>query len=96
MIQKLKVNLTDYRDTKEEVGAEEERDAPALFIQKNWPKMESIGTELNYPIVELSQLVATSEGGIENSGDPSTVIASLKKEAMEAPKKYAEFKDLHN
>ena len=57
--------------------------------------MESFGTELNDAIVELSELVATSEEGTEISDDPSTVIASFKKEAMKAHEKYVEFKDKH-
>ena len=93
MIQKLKVNMTDYRDSKEEVGAEEERDATVLVIQKNWSKMETIGTELNDAIEELSELVAKSEEGTEISDDPSIVITSFKKEAMKAHEKYVEFKD---
>ena len=40
MIQKLKVNLTKYKNTKDEVEAETERGALALLIQAYWPKME--------------------------------------------------------
>ena len=58
--------------------------------------MESFGTELNDAIVELSELVATAEEGTEINGDSSTVIASFKKEAMEAYEKYVELKDKHN
>ena len=32
LMNKLRVNLTDYRDTKEEVGAETERDATVLQL----------------------------------------------------------------
>ena len=88
MIQKLKVNITDYKDTKDEVGAETERDASALLIQANWPKMEAIGAEFNDAIMELSEAVSTSEEGIEINGGPSEVIANFKKEAMEAHKEY--------
>ena len=56
------------------MGAETERDASALLIQANWPKMETIRAELNDAIMELS------EEGIEISGDPSEVIASFKKD----------------
>ena len=95
-VSKLKVSFTDYRDTKEEVGAEEERDTSVVIIQKNWPKMEALGTELNDAIKELSEIVATSEEGTEISDDPSTVIDSFKKEAKEAHKKYIELKDKHH
>ena len=84
MIQKLKVNLTEYKNTKDEVEAETERDASALLIQANWPKMEAIGAELNDAIMELSEAVSTSEEGIEISGNPSEVIVSFRKEASEA------------
>ena len=89
------MNFRYYRDTKE-VGAEEERNAKVLIIQKNWPNMEAIGTELNDAIVELSELIATSEEGTKISEDPSTVIAGFKKEAMEAHEKYVKFKDKNN
>ena len=32
LVNKLRVNLTDYRDTKDEVGEETERDATVLLI----------------------------------------------------------------
>ena len=41
--------------------------------------METLGTELNDAIEELSEIVATSDVGTEISEDPSTVIASFKK-----------------
>ena len=66
------------------MGAETERDASALLIQANWPKMEAIGAELNDAIMELSEAVSTSEEGIEISGNPSEVIVSFRKEATEA------------
>ena len=50
---KLKVNLTIYKDTEDEVGAETERDASSLLIQANWTKMEAIGAKLNDAIIEL-------------------------------------------
>ena len=40
-ISRLRGTFTDYRDTKEEVGAEEERDESVVIIQKTWPKMET-------------------------------------------------------
>ena len=44
-VSKLKGTFMDYRD---EVGAEVERDASVVVIvQKNWDKMETLGTELN-------------------------------------------------
>ena len=78
------------------MGAETERDASVLLIQANWPKIEAIGAELNYAIMELSEAVSTSEEGIEISGDPSEVIAYFRKEAVEAHERYVTFKEKHN
>ena len=36
-ISRLRGTFTDYRDTKEVVGAEEERDSSVVIIQKKWP-----------------------------------------------------------
>ena len=77
-MQKLKVNLTDYRDTKDEGGAETERNGTALVIQASWPKMEAIGAKLNDAIMELSEAVSTTED-IEINGDPSAMIANSRK-----------------
>ena len=93
---KLEVNLTDYKDTEDEVGAETERDASALLIQANRPIMEAIGAELNDEIMELSEAVSTSTEGTEINGDPSAVIANFKKEAMEAQKEHVTFKEKYN
>ena len=45
-ISRLRGIFTDCRDTKDEVGAEDERDASVVIIQKNWDKMETVGTKL--------------------------------------------------
>ena len=87
------MNITDYQDTKGEMGADTKRDASALLILANWPKMEAIGAELNYAIMKLSEAVSTSEEGIEISGEPSEVIGNFRKEAH---KRYVTFKKKHN
>ena len=43
---------------------------------------ETLRTELNDAIEELSEIVSTSEEGTEIAEDPSTVISSLKKKPM--------------
>ena len=56
LMNKLKVNLTDYRDTKDEVGVETESDATVLLIQNNWPRMETIANELNEAMTTPQQM----------------------------------------
>ena len=58
--------------------------------------METLGTEVNDAIEELSEIVASSKEGTEISEDPSTVIGSFKKEAKDAHEKYLEFKQNHS
>ena len=40
-LMKLKMALPDYMALKDEVGEELERDAMAVVIQRNWPKLEA-------------------------------------------------------
>ena len=87
LMNKLKVNLTDYRDTKDEVGIKTERDATVLLIQTNWPRLEAIANELNEAMTTLAKAVSTAND-IELEGDPSTMIDNFRKEAMEAYQEY--------
>ena len=91
MIQKLKVNLTEHKNTKDEVEAETERGALVLLIQANWPKTEVIGAELNDASIELSDAE-----GIEINRDPGAMIANFKNKAMKAHQEYVTLKEKHN
>ena len=90
----LKGTFMDYRDTKDDEDATEERDIAIVVIQKKWDKMKTISTSLSEAIEKLAEIV--SEDGTEISGDPSKIIATSNKEAKEAHKEYLNFKQEHS
>ena len=55
LMNELRWNITEYRDIKDEVGAETERDATVLLIQSNWPKLEAVANELQETTAALSE-----------------------------------------
>ena len=63
----LRGTFMDYRDTKDDEDATEERDIAVIVIYKNWDKMETIATSLSEAIEELAEIVSTSEDGTEIS-----------------------------
>ena len=83
LMDRLKVNLTDYRGTKDEVGAKTERDATVLLIQTNWPKLEGIANELHETTTALLEAVSKAND-TELEGDPSTMIDNFRENATEA------------
>ena len=50
----LRGTFMDYRDTKDDEEATEERDLAIVIIQKKWDKMETLATDLSEAIEELS------------------------------------------
>ena len=52
-LRKLRMGLLDYRDLKDEVGEESERDAIIVVIQKKWPKVQASSNELEETMAEL-------------------------------------------
>ena len=92
---KLRVSLTDYRDAKDEVWAESERDATVLLSQTNWPKLEAIANELQETMTVVSDAFSTTND-TELEGDPSTMIDNFRKEATEAYQEYMTFKEQNN
>ena len=87
-VAQLRGTFMDYRDTKHDEDADEERHLSIVIIQKKWVKMETLVTSLSEAIEVLSEIVSMFEEGNEISEDPSTVIASFRKEAKEAHEKY--------
>ena len=45
-LRKMKMGLVDYRDLKDEVGEESEKNATVIVIQNNWSKLEATTNEL--------------------------------------------------
>ena len=60
-VAQLKGTFMDYRDTKDDEDAEEERYLSTVIKQKKWNKMETLATNLSEAIEELSKIVSTSE-----------------------------------
>ena len=95
LMNKMRVNLTDYRDTKDEVGAETERDATVPLIQSNWPKLEAVANQLQETSAASSDAVSKAND-TELKGDPSTMINNCREKANEAYTEYMEFKEQNN
>ena len=76
---------------KEEVGEESERDAIAVAIQRNWPKLEASSEELEETMAEVWDTISKATG-TELNEDPNKMIAEQKKEVDEITTEYLTFR----
>ena len=90
-LRKLKMALPDYMALKEEVGEESERDAMAVVIQRNWPKLKASSEELEDTVAELLDAISKATD-TELKEDPNKMIAEQKKEVDEITTEYLTFR----
>ena len=57
-LRKLKMAVPDYLALKGEAGAEKERDAMAVVIQTNWPRLEASSEELENTMAQLTDAIS--------------------------------------
>ena len=78
-LRKMKMGLVNYRDLKDEVGEESERDATVIVIQNNWLKLEATANKLEETIAVLSDSFSKATAA-ELGEDPNTLIENQKRE----------------
>ena len=89
-LRKLKMAVPDYLALKEEVGAEKERDAMAIIIQTNWPRLVASSKELDNSMDQL--LDAISEANrTELNEDPIKMIDEISREVNDITTDYMTF-----
>ena len=72
-LRKLKMAVQDYLILKEETGYEKERDAMAVVIQTNWPRLEASSEELENSMAQLTDAISKANA-TELNEDPIKMI----------------------